>query len=183
MNLRIVLAAICLLSLVACAQPTPTPVPPTATPVPPTATPVPPTATAALPTPTQVPPSATPVPPTPTATRIPSTATTVPTSTPIPPTPTITPTPGPTIPAGMGVLEITNNIGQYVIAFTIAGQTYNIPAAGGKQIIYLSPGTHGFSVGKNSSWTFKCGMANNCTIDIAAGQVFQLSIDRSNYGN
>lgn len=83
----------------------------------------------------------------------------------------------------MGVLEITNNIGQYVIEFTIAGQVYSIPAAGGKVVIYLPPGVHGFSVGKNSNWTFKCGLADNCNVTIVLGKVFQLSIDRSNYGN
>ena len=170
---------IAVIFLAACSAP-PTPVPPTSTPVPPTATPIPPTVTSVPPTATPVPPTATSLP---TATPIPPTATLVPTATPIPATPTITPTPKPTIPAGMGVLEVTNNIGQYVIAFSIGGQIYNIPAAGGKQVIYLQPGVHSFSVGKNSAFTFKCGMADNCTVNISAGQVFQLSIDRSNYGN
>ena len=83
----------------------------------------------------------------------------------------------------MGVLQVTNNIGQYVIDFSIAGQQYKIPAAGGEQIIYLPPGVHSFSVGKNSSFAIKCGEVNNCTVTIAVGQVFRLSIDRSNYGN
>lgn len=83
----------------------------------------------------------------------------------------------------MGELDVTNNVGQYVVAFTIEGQVYSIPAAGGKVVIYLTPGVHSFSVGKNSSWAFKCGLANNCNVTIVAGQVFQLSIDRSNYGN
>ena len=81
------------------------------------------------------------------------------------------------------MLEVTNNIGQYVIEFTIDGKVYSIPVAGGKQIIYLPPGVHGFSVGKNSNWTFKCGLADNCNVTIVLGKVFQLSIDRSNYGN
>lgn len=71
---KLLLATMLVLTLAACATPSPTPVPSTSTPVPPTATPVPPTATA-------VPPTATPVPPT--ATRVPPTATPVP--------PTVTP--------------------------------------------------------------------------------------------
>ncbi|NWJ47019.1 MAG: hypothetical protein HXX08_14245 [Chloroflexi bacterium] len=65
-----------LILLVACGEPTATPVPPTATPIPPTATPVPPTAT-------PIPPTATPVP---TATPIPPTATPIPSPTPVPTT-------------------------------------------------------------------------------------------------
>ncbi len=83
----------------------------------------------------------------------------------------------------MGELAITNNIGQYDIAFTVDGKKYEIPMGGGKISIYLSPGGHGFSVAKNQSWSFRCPLANNCTVEIVAGQTTQLSIDRSNYGD
>ncbi len=176
MNLRLWFVGLLLLALVACGQP-PAPTP---------------TATTALPSPTAVPPTATQVAPTatiaptstsaPTATPIPPTSTAMPTATAIPPTSTITPTPGPTMPAGMGELLVTNNVGQYDITFIVDTKTYRIPMGGGTLTVYLSPGNHAFSVGRNQSWNFKCDKANNCTVDIVAGQVTQLSIDRSNYG-
>jgi hypothetical protein len=83
----------------------------------------------------------------------------------------------------MGELAITNNIGQYDIALTIDGKKYSVPMGGGKINVTLSPGSHGFSVERNQSWSFHCGLANNCTVQINVGQTTQLSIDRSNYGN
>lgn len=101
----------------------------------------------------------------------------------VPPTPTLTATPGPAIPAGMGGLLVTNNIGQYDINFGIDAKNYAIPMGGGKLSVYLSPGTHNFSVARNQNWSFSCSKANNCTVEIAVGQITQLSIDRSNYGD
>lgn len=173
MNARSWYVGLLSLVLVACSQP-PTPTPTqTATPVPPSPTSVPSTAT-------QVPPTATFAA---TSTPIPPTSTPAPTATAILPTPTITPTPGPTMPAGMGALLVTNNVGQYDIHFTIDAKNYLAPMGGGILIIYLSPGSHRFSVERNQNWSFKCERANNCIVGIVAGQLTQLSIDRSNYGN
>jgi hypothetical protein len=178
MNARPWYVGLLLFVLVACSQP-PTPIPvQTATPVPPTPTSVPPTAILVPPTATLAPTSTL----TPTSTPMPPTSIPAPTATAIPPTSMITPTPGPTMPAGMGALLVTNKVGQYDINFTIDAKNYLAPMGGGTLMIYLSPGSHHFSVERNQSWSFKCERANNCIVEIVAGQVTQLSIDRSNYG-
>jgi hypothetical protein len=145
-----------------------------------------PTATAVPPSPTAPPPTASLVPPSPTSaptsTMEPS-ATPPPTATAVPPTPTITATPGPAMPAGMGELLVTNNVGQYDISFAVDAKTYTIPMGGGKLTVYLAPGNHHFAAARNQAWSFDCSKANNCTVEIVAGQITQLSIDRSNYGN